>query len=340
MPINVTLLALPSASLMNIFGPAEVFDQVNDHLGKTVYQVQILPAGLQRRACEGMETELDVADLSQCTHSTDTLLLAGGLEWPVPLPRKQMSGLAGWIRLCSTRIRRIGGLSSGGLVLAEAGILNGKRATTHWSYAERMAKSFSQIRVLSDRIFVRDGVCYTAAGGTSAIDLALSLVEEDIGEEAAINVAKHMVLFLRRSGAQPQLSTTLLAQTSAARSISNLLFWIADNLDHDLSVSELAKRVAMSPRNFVRHFTRTVGKTPGRHVTELRLEAACQHLASPSLSLFEVAKASGFGSVEAFRRPFTKTFGIPPGKYRIQSKERGCTGAPPATSNGYRLGWT
>jgi len=141
-------------------------------------------------------------------------------------------------------------------------------------------------------------------------------VEEDLGSEVTLEVAKQIVLFLRRSGEQPQLSTTLLAQTAPLASMNNLLIWMADHLDQDLSVVKLARRVAMSPRNFARIFQREVGKTPARHVSDLRLEAAQRNLAEKSLSLAEVARASGFGSVEGFRRVFTKTFGVSPSRFR------------------------
>ena len=163
---------------------------------------------------------------------------------------------------------------------------------------------------------MKDGNCYTAAGGTSALDLALLLVEEDSGSQVALEVAKSMVLFLRRAGDQPQLSETLLAQKAPIGSISNLLVWMADHLDGDLSVSRLAKKVAMSPRNFARTFLRCVGKTPGRHVVDLRLEAAQRHLRQPTLSLSEIAKLSGFKSVEALRRLFNKKFGASPSHFR------------------------
>ena len=317
-PMDVVLLALPSASLINVFGPAEVFDEVNAHLSRSVYRVRILSAGLRGTAedmQEGLAADAALPDFAPTTAST--VLLAGGLSWPLSLPRQQMSELTKWVRFRCPQARRFGGISSGSLLLAEAGLLHKKQATTHWSCIEQMTIRYPSVKILSDHIYVKDGVCYTAAGGTSAIDLALCLVEEDLGTETAIDVAKRLVLFLRRTGAQPQLSTTLLAQTSPVGSISNLLVWMADNLDQDLSVSNLARRVAMSPRNFARHFLREVGKTPGRHVSDLRLEAARRNLAHGSLSLGDVARVSGFGSVEVFRRLFTKSFGIPPGKYRL-----------------------
>jgi transcriptional regulator GlxA family with amidase domain len=298
---------------------AEVFAEVNAHLSETVYQVRIVSAGYRVCGSACKEKLMEEADLEEIASALDdTLLLTGGFAWPYQLPRSQLLELLDFVRVHCPRARRFGGICSGSMLLAEAGLLHGRQATTHWSCLEQMTARYSDVDVLSDRIYVQDGNCYTAAGGTSAIDLALALVEEDWGTDVALDIAKCMVLFLRRSGAQPQLSTTLLAQTSQVGSISNLLVWMAGNLNQDLSVSKLARRVAMSPRNFARHFLHEVGKTPGRHVTDLRLEAARRNLGQGELSLSEVAKASGFGSVEVFRRLFTKSFGIPPGRYRIQ----------------------
>jgi transcriptional regulator GlxA family with amidase domain len=314
--IEVAIVVLPSAGLMNIFGPAEVFARANALSREPVYRVGIVSA-----ATQDSETDVDISfslnkTYTDCKRDIDTLLLAGGSTPRLSMTGKERGCLPEWLRAHCARARRFGALGSGGMILAEAGLLKHKRATTHWSQTEEMAGRFPDVRVLSDRIYVKDGNCYTAAGGTSAIDLALLMVEEDLGSEVTLEVAKQIVLFLRRSGEQPQLSTTLLAQTAPLASMNNLLIWMADHLDQDLSVVKLARRVAMSPRNFARIFQREVGKTPARHVSDLRLEAARRNLAEKSLSLAEVARASGFGSVEGFRRVFTKTFGVSPGRYR------------------------
>jgi transcriptional regulator GlxA family with amidase domain len=315
-PIDVVIVALSSASLMNLFGPAEVFARANSLFPAPVYRVRIISAAAREYPTSFQVTLTAESTYREFKQEIDTLLVAGGLSWQSPLRNSETSQLLEWLRANCARSRRYGAFCTGGMMLAEAGLLHRKRATAHWSRLEEMAARYPDVQVLSDRIFVRDGNCYTAAGGSSAIDLALALVEEDLGGEVSLEIAKQMVLFLRRSGTQPQLSTTLLSQTSQIGSIGNLLVWMADNLDQDLSVSQLARRVAMSPRNFARHFVREVGKTPARHVIDLRLEAARRNLAHARLSLGDVAKASGFGSVEVFRRLFTKTFGTSPGRYR------------------------
>jgi transcriptional regulator GlxA family with amidase domain len=319
-PINVVVVALPSAGLMNLFGPAEVFARANTLSGEPLYRVRIISAASQQYDTAFQVTLTVDATIKDFREDIDTLLVAGGVTWQVPVREPESADLLEWLRAQCGRARRFGAFCSGGMLLAEAGLLHHKQATTHWSRIEEMAARYPGVQVLSDRIYVKDGNCYTSAGGTTAIDLALSLVEEDLGTEMALEVAKHIVLFIRRSGDQPQLSTTLLAQISPVGSINNLLIWMADHLAEDLSVSKLAHRLAMSPRNFARNFLRHVGKTPGRHVSDLRLEAARRNLAYDSMSLSEVAKASGFGSVEVFRRLFTKKFGTSPGRYRTRSQ--------------------
>lgn len=315
--VQVVLLALPAASPLSIFGPAEIFAEANAQCSPgPFYRVRIVSAR------KGDETDLFRApsvteDFWDDAH-IDTLLVAGGLEHP---QEGQNANLVNWLIENCMRARRFGGFCSGSVLLAEAGLLHRRRVTTHWSLCEQMAAAHPAVEVVSDSIYVKDGNCYTSAGAAAAIDLALSLVEEDLGADIALTIAKRMVVFLRRSGVQPQLSATLLAQTSQADAIGNLLIWMADNLTEDLSVPKLARKVAMSPRNFARHFSRQTGKTPGRHVSDLRLEAARGQLAKDGLTLEEIARASGFGSAEVLRRLFTKLFGLSPGRYRQQLQD-------------------
>ena len=322
-PIDVALLALPSAGFMDLFGPAEVFVKANALMKESVYRIHILSVESQEYQTPLQVTLILDSTIKSFTRRADTLLVAGGTNCVLPRQGPEIQDVLDWLRENCALARRYGAFSCGGLLLAEAGLLKHKAATTHWSRLEEMAARYPDVQVLPDRIFVKDGNCYTAAGAAAAIDLAFSLVEEDLGTDLAVEVAKHMVVFLRRSGEQPQLSSTLLAQRSSVGSINNLLVWMADNLNQDLRVAKLARRVAMSPRNFARSFLRHVGKTPGRHVSDLRIEAARRNLAGGTLSLSEVAKVSGFRSVEVFRRLFTKKFGIPPGRYRAHASGTG-----------------
>ena len=252
-PIRVILLALPSSSPINVFGPAEVFEVVNADLSELLNDVRIISLEPRGIAPKTYEQFVDEFELPELVPNADTILFAGGHSGPMAFPEHRMKELVEWARLHCAAARRVAGVGSGSLLLAEAGLLRQKQATTHWTYLEHMATRYPEVQVLSDRIYVKDGFCYTAAGGTSAIDLALALVEEDLGTNAAAEAAKHLLLFLRRSSTQPQLSTTLLAQKSSVGSIGNLLVWMADNLDKDLSVYSFARRMAMSPRNFARY---------------------------------------------------------------------------------------
>jgi transcriptional regulator GlxA family with amidase domain len=200
--------------------------------------------------------------------------------------------------------------------LAEAGLLNGKRATTHWKFGRELAKRYPKVRVETDPIWVKDGNIYTSAGISAGIDLALAWVEEDCGGAIAQAVARELVLFLRRHGGQEQLSVSLNSQASEMRSIQELQIWMADNLQRELSVQALAERVAMSVRNFERVFTREVGSAPSRYVAQLRVEAARRQLDQTEKSIDQIAASCGFGSADLMRRAFVRTLGVTPTRYR------------------------
>ena len=250
--------------------------------------------------------------------SFDTVLVAGGdgankMRYRPPF--------VDWLKKQCAGARRFGSICTGALVLAKAGLLEGRRATTHWNWCDELAENYPGVTVDPDPIYVKDGNCYTSAGVTAGIDMSLALVEEDLGSELALRIARMMVVFLRRPGGQSQFSATLAAQSQDHRSLGDLLAWIADNIRSDLSVDMLARRAAMSPRNFARLFKREIGKTPGMHLEDLRLEAARRLLESTSASLEEVAKFSGFKSAEVLRRVFARRLVTTPGQYR---KSFGC----------------
>jgi transcriptional regulator GlxA family with amidase domain len=224
-------------------------------------------------------------------------------------------GFLGWLRLQSLQARRFGSICTGALVLAKAGLLDGRRATTHWNWASELAQDYQRVAVDPSPIFIRDGSCYTSAGVTAGIDLCLALVEEDLGRPIALRIAQMMVVFLRRPGGQSQFSATLEAQTRESRPLGDLLAWLPDHLRHDLSVDSLARRAAMSARNSARLFKEELGKTPGKHIEDLRLEAARRELESTSRSTDEVADACGLASAEVLRRMFKssrRNWGFPP----------------------------
>jgi transcriptional regulator GlxA family with amidase domain len=213
-------------------------------------------------------------------------------------------------------VRRMGAVCVGVFLLAEAGLLNGRRATTHWKFGRELAARHPKVRVEHDPLWVKDGNIYTSAGISAGIDLALAWVEEDCGAALAHEAARELVLFLRRPGGQPQVSVSLAAQASSMTSIGELQIWIAEHLDSKLSVEDLAGRMAMSVRNFERVFTREVGTTPSQYVLQMRVEAARRDLERSDKGLKQVASAAGFGSIDVMRRAFVRLLGITPSRYR------------------------
>jgi transcriptional regulator GlxA family with amidase domain len=209
-----------------------------------------------------------------------------------------------------------GGLGSGAFLLGEAGLLDGRRATTHWAVCDALQRRYPGARVEGDPIFVRDGKISTSAGVTAGMDLALELVEEDGGRDLALSVARWLVMFLRRPGGQSQFSVQLRSQVAERRGLRDLQSWIADHLGEDLSVSALARRTRMSPRNFARAFRREIGLTPAAYVEAQRVESARRLLETADLSVAEVAAACGFGRVETMHRAFRRGVRVSPAQYR------------------------
>jgi transcriptional regulator GlxA family with amidase domain len=216
----------------------------------------------------------------------------------------------------SGKARRVASICTGAFLLAEAGLLDGRRATTHWMFAKKLATRYPRVRVEPDQIYVQDEHVYTSAGVAAGMDLSLALVEEDFGGSLALQVARALVLFLRRPGGQAQFSALLSSQASDNKRLHELQVWMAENLDQDLSVENLASQVAMSPRNFARVFVRDTGITPAHLVEQLRVEAARRELEMTDQGLDEIAAASGFRSAEVMRRAFLRAIGTSPSSYR------------------------
>jgi transcriptional regulator GlxA family with amidase domain len=209
---------------------------------------------------------------------------------------------------------------TGTLVLAKAGLLNGRKATTHWKWCDELRNAYPAVSVEHNVIYVRHGNFYTSAGATAGIDLALALVEEDLGAALASKIAQMLLVFSRRSGRQPQVSVTLAAQSNKSQPLGELLSWLPDNLQEDLSVAKLARRAAMSPRNFARSFRANLGTTPAKHIERLRLELAKRHLEATTHGLAGVAGACGFANSETLRRAFLRHCGLTPGQFRASLK--------------------
>jgi transcriptional regulator GlxA family with amidase domain len=224
--------------------------------------------------------------------------------------------LSAWLRKMAAKVRRLGAVCVGAFLLAEAGLLNGRRATAHWKYGLELAKKYPDVRVEHEPLWVKDGNIYTCAGISAGIDLALAWVEEDCGAALAHESARELVLFLRRPGGQPQVSVSLAAQASEMSSIRELQIWIAEHLQARLSVDDLADRMSMSVRNFERVFTREVGTTPSQYVLQVRVEAARRRLERTADGLKQVADNAGFSNVLMMRRAFVRLLGITPSRYR------------------------
>jgi transcriptional regulator GlxA family with amidase domain len=313
-PRRVVIVAMPQVRTLDLFGPAEVFNDANRlQGGDPAYEVTIISGGADRVIPSHLASPVRT-DRTYREHRSpvDTILVAG---YDSPGKMRFEPGFLNWLRDQCGKSRRFGSVCTGALILAAAGLLDGRRATTHWKWCSELALDYRRVMVDPSPIFIRDGNCYTSAGVTTGIDLALALVEEDLGSSVALRVAQMMVVFLRRPG-QSQFSATLAAKTSANRPLNDLLAWLPDNIRRDLSVDKLARRAAMSPRNFARLFLQEVGKTPGRHIEDLRLEAARRQLESTKLSLKQVAEASGFSSAEILRRAFRRRLRVTPGQYR------------------------
>jgi transcriptional regulator GlxA family with amidase domain len=247
----------------------------------------------------------------------DTVILPGG--WGLREPGVN-AAVSSWLRARAERIRRVCTVCTGIYGLAPTGLLDGRRATTHWRLARDVALRFPAIKVQDNALFLKDGRFYTSGGLTAAIDLALALVEEDLGSRAALEVAREMVVYLKRSGGQEQYSEPLrfqtLAAARAARGFADLIAWILGHLQQDLSVEALASRADLSPRHFARRFRAAVGCTPGDFVETARLGEARERLAASRRTIDSIAASVGFRSADVFRRRFTSRFGLSPSTYR------------------------
>jgi transcriptional regulator GlxA family with amidase domain len=243
----------------------------------------------------------------------DTLIIAGGVGSREPA---NAARVATWLKANHRNIRRIASVCTGVYLLAATGLLDGRRATTHWHFAADVARKFPRITVEPNALFIKDGRFYTAAGITAGIDLALALIEEDLGAAAALAVARYLVVYVKRHGGQDQYSEPLRSQVESPERFAELTAWMQGNLRRDLSVSSLAERSCLSPRQFTRNFSTAFRMTPAAFVEELRLNEARRRLTAGSTSVERIAESVGYGSADAFRRAFQRRFGIAPSSYR------------------------
>jgi transcriptional regulator GlxA family with amidase domain len=321
-PRRVVMLAFPDVQILDIVGPLEVFHiatQVLERTGRSHasggagYRTELVAAAAGPVRTSGGIEIVAQRDLRSVRGDIDTLIVPGGQGTRTAVSDAK---LPGWIRRTAPRARRVASVCTGTLLLAEAGLTSGKRVTTHWAFADELARRYPETTVDPDPVYTRDGNLYSSAGVTAGMDLAIALVEEDFGRDVALLVARWIVMFIKRPGGQSQFSTQLASQVADREPIRDLQAWILEHLDEDLSVERLAERTAMSPRNFARVFTREVGVTPARFVEKARVEAARRKLEESRASVDEVAADCGFGTAETMRRAFLRNVRVPPAHYR------------------------
>lgn len=309
---NVLAVLYDGVQSLDVTGPVEVFDAVSRFPGLTGYTIRtVSPGGAPVRTGSGLTLVPD-GDLESARPGPGTTLLVPGGRYTADFEPR----LTDWLRARAGAAERLVSVCTGGLLLAEAGLLDGRRATTHWNACEQMARDYPAVTVEPDPIYVRDGPVATSAGVTAGIDLALALVEEDHGRDVALTIARHLVVFLRRPGSQAQFSAQLAAQTARREPLRDVQHWITEHPGGDLSVEALALRARLSPRHFARAFRAETGVTPGRYVERVRVEHARRLLEEGGEGIAQISRACGYGTPEALRRAFVKTLGQPPAEYR------------------------
>jgi transcriptional regulator GlxA family with amidase domain len=317
---RIVILAFDGVQTLDVTGPFEVFASANRLCGGDEYSVEIVAAeDRPLRTGSGLAIVPD-RTTSGVRGPIDTLLVAGG---DGVLKAVKDERLVGWVKRAAARSRRVASVCTGAYMLAEAGLLDGRRAATHWASAADLARRHPEIEVDSEAIYVRDGDVWTSAGVTAGMDLALALVEEDLGRSTALETARWLVVFVKRPGGQSQFSSHLKAQLAERRPLRELQEWMTANLGADLSVPALAARAAMSERNFARAFSREVGMTPAAYVEALRVDHARLRLESTGQKLEAVARDCGFGTVETMRRAFHRRLGVGPAGYRDRFQREG-----------------
>jgi transcriptional regulator GlxA family with amidase domain len=300
--LRIGIVLYPGFQTMNL-GVAAVLETANDTAQQPLYEIVLLSeAGGLVRSSAGFSVDTQAFDRSKF----DTLLVVGDNEATVAPP-----SLVAFLQKAAKRCRRIGATCTGAFNLAQAGILDGRKATTHWRFASRLQREYSKINVEQDRIFIIDGPVWTSAGMTACIDLALALVEKDLGPEVARLVAKKMVVYHRRAGGQSQYSALLELEPRSDR-IQSALTYAKEHLDKELLVEELAEAAHLSPRQFSRAFRAETGQSPAKAVENLRIEAARLMLESGRHPIDIVARDTGFGDRNRMRRAFLRAFGQPP----------------------------
>jgi len=310
----VEVLAFPSVQLLDVAGPLQVFATANALVGVgQPYAPRVIAAG-EPMLTASAGLRLVAEPLPGDDRPVDTLVIAGG---PGVLAACDDPALVAWVRARASRARRVASVCTGAFLLGATGLLDGRRAVTHWKHCAALAGRYPRIRVEPDPIFVRDGPVWSSAGVTAGIDLALALVEADLGRPLALAVARHLVMFLKRPGGQAQFSAALALQAGEER-FGRLHAYIAENLSGDLSLPTLAAAAGMSARSLSQHYQAATGLTPARAVERLRVEAARRALAETAQPVKRIAQICGFGSEETMRRSFLRHVAATPQDYRAR----------------------
>ena len=316
---RVVMLTYPGIQLLDVTGPLEVLAAASEAVALRGsgrgYVLEIVgPEPGLVRASSGLRIGVDrvYEDLPE---QIDTLIVAGGIGVAAALRAPRVREC---VRVAAARSRRVCSVCTGAFLLAAEGLLDGRRATTHWNSVEAFARRFPEVEVDPDAIYVRDGEVWTSAGVTAGLDLALALVEDDLDRSLALEVSRRMVFFLKRPGGQSQFSALLAGQFADRDPLRDLQAWVVEHPEVAHTVEALASRVAMSPRHFSRVFSDQVGQSPARYVERVRVEAARRRLEESLQTVDEVASEVGFGSSETMRRAFVRQIGVAPSLYRAR----------------------
>jgi len=304
---RIVITGPPPVQILDVTGPLEVFGSSPD------YRIEV---GTPEEN-HALRTSRDIVltnakPLHELEGFIDTLVIAGGPGAEEGLYDKRFLD---WIVDAAGRSRRIACICTGAFVLAATGLLDGKRAVTHWEFCDRLAREFPAVEVTSDPIFLKDGAIYTSAGITAGIDLSLALVEEDYGHEESLRIARHLVMFIVRPGGQAQFSHMLSRQAITSQPLRELQVWMLEHLRESLTVERLAERIGMSSRHFTRVCLRETKMNPGQFVERMRVEAAQQLISSSALGLKQIADECGFGSADSMRRSFLRVLGVTAAEY-------------------------
>jgi transcriptional regulator GlxA family with amidase domain len=309
---KVVIIGPPPVQILDVTGPLEVFSNAPG------YDIQLANPGLERTLQTNRGVVLaDATPIADVQGPIDTLVIAGG---PGAENGSYDPNFIAWIAKAGSQARRVASICTGAFLLAEAGLLNGKQAVTHWTFCDRLAREYPKVAVRPEPIFLRDGSIYTSAGITAGIDLSLTLVEEDHGHETALRIARFLVMFLVRPGGQAQYSHMLSHQAVTSQPLRELQVWMLQHLREPLTVESLAERIGLSARHFTRVCLRETGMNPGQFVDRMRVEAAQQIIDSSSRGLKEIADSCGFQSADAMRRTFLRVLGVTAAEYASRFK--------------------